>query len=77
MKFGLRIIVSGLAALVAGAVFISMSFDEPAEGMEATPMWKGVLAIVLGIALLGYGLKYIIHDSKDQRDPQEKTDEAT
>lgn len=65
MKFGLRLIIASLAAFGAGALFISDSFTEPLEGLEPQPIWKGALLVVLGIALFGFGLKYILDDKRD------------
>lgn len=68
MKFGLRLILSGIVAMAAGTVFISSSYEEPLEGMASTPIWKGILALVLGVILSGIGLRYIIVDGSDQQE---------
>ena len=60
MAFGIRLILAGIAALIAGGMFISESFEKPLEGMEPTPMWKGVMALVLGVGLFGFGVKYML-----------------
>lgn len=66
MKFGLRLILASFAALGAGALFLSDSFAEPLEGLEPQPTWKGILLVVLGVTLLGFGLKYIVDDQRDR-----------
>lgn len=77
MKFSLRLIVSGIAALVAGGLFISQSYEKPLEGMPPTPMWKGIVAIGLGIALIGFGIRYLLSDLKSDSlatPPSDKTE---
>ena len=67
MKFGLRLIIAGLAGLGAGALFISMSFEKPVEGMAPTPIWKGVVALLLGVGLIGFGLKYMVDENREKQ----------
>jgi hypothetical protein len=76
MKFGLRLILASFAAFGAGALFISDSFTEPLEGLEPQPMWKGVLAVVLGVALLGFGLKYIIDEKRENGATAHSSDDS-
>ena len=64
MKFGLRLIGAGLAALVAGGMFVSDSFEKPLEGMEPTPIWKGALVLMLGVGLIGFGIRYIVGENR-------------
>lgn len=71
MKFGLRLVVSGIAGLCAGALFISQSFETPPEGMQPTPMWKGFVALGLGIVLIGYGIRTLVSDM--QANPEENS----
>ncbi|TWU52026.1 hypothetical protein Poly59_36230 [Rubripirellula reticaptiva] len=77
MRFGLRLILASFAAFGAGALFISDSFTEPLEGLEPQPMWKGVVAVILGLALLGFGLKYIIDERRANKAIARSSDEST
>lgn len=65
MKFGVRLILASFAAIGAGVMFVSMSLKEPLGGMAPTPIWKGILVIMLGIALFGLGVKYILDHKRD------------
>ncbi len=76
MRFGLRLILAGFAACGAGALFISDSFTEPLEGLEPQPIWKGIVAAVLGVCLLGFGLKYIIDEKRENKAIANRSDDS-
>ncbi len=76
MKFGIRLILAGFAALVAGGLFVSESFEEPLEGLAPTPIWKGILAVVLGVALCGFGVKAMLDDRRSDSKSSPDSDVA-
>lgn len=66
MKVGVKLIVGGIAGIVAGGVMLSMSAEKPVEGMQPMPAWQGIAVIVLGVGLLAAGARYLMTDGRDQ-----------
>ena len=66
MKFGSRLLLGGIAGVVAGGVMLSMSAEKPVEGMQPMPAWQGIAVIVLGVGLLAAGARYLMTDGGDQ-----------
>lgn len=66
MKVGVKLIVGGIAGIVAGGVMLSMSAEKPVEGMQPMPAWQGIAVIVLGVGLLVAGGRYLMTDGRDQ-----------
>ena len=66
MKFGSRLLLGGIAGIVAGGVMLSMSAEKPVEGMQPMPAWQGIAVIVLGVGLLAAGARFLMTAGSDQ-----------
>lgn len=58
-EYGTHLILTGIACFIGGLVMFSWTFEEPLQGMDPEPVWRGPTISVFGLGLLICGIRAV------------------